>query len=181
MTRGRKALLSFGVASVVIAALWLFNVRVSGPSLASAQTATQQSLDTSPGILPVMSASGHYIPMAATVSGAPIIQLANPNSSIPSNGISLAVDAGVNLVVSALQGGVATLDGGNGNQGVLFLPQLSPTTVVVTSLENPGNGQYGCSAVVEAPGGDAGVVLLQCGGTATLGADGGAASWTRLN
>jgi hypothetical protein len=78
--------------------------------------------------------------------------------------------------------GQCNLDGGGGNQCTLFLPALVPSSTVVASLANPITGQYGCSAVTEAPGGDSGVVVIQCGGAAaTLGADGGQANWVRLN
>lgn len=185
MTR-RGLLFVLGVLAVIGGVFWL-NVRVGGPSPAVAQQ-TQQGLNSANPILSVVAVypdggagSLTYVPMQATVGGAPVVALANPGSSIPSNGIALATDAGTNLVVSALQGFLVNLDAGTPNLATLFLPQLSSTTVVVCSLANPANGQYGCSTVTEAPGGDAGVVLVQCGGAATLAADGGQANCIRLN
>ena len=186
----RKSLLvTLGVFAVIVGAVFLLNVKVSGPSLASAQTATQQALDTSPGILPVVSAAGHYIPMASTVAGAPIIQLANPNSSIPTNGIALANDAGGSDIVTGLKSfPVVNLDGGaGGTQGLIALSQVNANTVANCNLINPVSAgtaagtNYGCNALTKpATGGDAGYILVTCN-LANLGFDGGQASCTVVN
>jgi hypothetical protein len=101
--------------------------------------------------------------------------------------------------LAAAQTGVCNLDGGNGNQCVLMggplngqvdagaqLPGLTSTTVVMAALLNPATPLCACNAITEAPGGDAGVVVIECGTVttgvcATLGFDGGQVTYMRMN
>lgn len=172
-----------GVLAVLGAAFWL-NVRVGGPALAVAQVATQQSLDTSPAILPLVLSGGHYVPMPVNGSGNLIVQLSNPSSQIPTAGIALANDAGSSDVLTGAKAYQnVNLDGGaSGTQGLIGLPQVTANTTAVCGLAQPlptGTAAFAngaCSATIHSPaGGDAGYALVTCG-LANLGFDGGQAN-----
>jgi hypothetical protein len=191
----RRILLSVGILLVLALVAFLANVRVSGPTRAIAQ-ATQQVLNSANPVIEVVATfpdggpgSVTYAPVQATLAGAPVIQLANPSSSIPSNGIALANDAGTSdILTGAKSFPVVTLDGGaNGTQGLIGLPQITAKTTAICNLTNPAAAgtaaatNYGCNGIVEpAAGGDAGYVLVTAN-LANLGFDGGLCACIVLN
>jgi hypothetical protein len=185
------------VAAIVVigVGVFLFNVRISGPDRAIAQ-ATQQALNSANPSLAVVATypdggagSVTYAPVQATLAGAPVIQLANPSSSIPTNGIALANDAGTSdILTGAKSFPVVNLDGGaSGTQGLIGLPQVTAKTTAICNLINPAAAgtaaatNYGCNGLVEQPaGGDAGYVLVTAN-LANLGFDGGQCACVVLN
>ena len=135
-----------------------------------------------------ISAFAANVPQGPDFTAAPRVPaLTFKSDAGPQAGCNLANDAGtaspadcatVSTLTLPQTFAAVNLDGGGGNSGVLFLPELSATTVVMCESANPNT--HACNTQVLLPTtGDAGAVLVTCAGVES--GDGGQAICIRLN